>query len=333
VSLSARGFTGTFSHAWHTFTSTKPTSNTNPNRLLSADSENRWVWWKEAARAFGDRPVGGWGAGSFGVVHLRYRRDTLTVQQPHSVPLQFLAETGVVGAVLAIGGFVLLAASAGGQRRRLRHGPERLLGAALFAGVVAYGVHSLYDWDWDIPAVTLPAFLFIGVLAGSRQRATAPGVIPRPSATARVLALGSLVLWLCTFALSAALPSWAATKATSALVNASSTSPSAIQGAESSAKLASDLDPLSDAGLRVQATIAVRRRQLLRARVLMIQAVGREPSDVQAWAQLVDVYLLMGDQQRARVAAYRLIALDPRGPSTRALERERVVGAPPTASK
>src|SRR5437588_239311 len=74
LTLSSRGFTGTFSHAWRTFTSTKATSNTNPSRLLSADSENRWVWWKEAAGAFSDRPVGGWGAGSFGVVHLLDRR-------------------------------------------------------------------------------------------------------------------------------------------------------------------------------------------------------------------------------------------------------------------
>ena len=35
-----------------------------PDRLLSADSENRWVWWKEALGAFSDRPIGGWGAGS-----------------------------------------------------------------------------------------------------------------------------------------------------------------------------------------------------------------------------------------------------------------------------
>jgi hypothetical protein len=336
LSVSSRGFTGTFSHAWSTFTSTKATSNTDPSRLLSADSQNRWVWWKEAAGAFSDRPIGGWGAGSFGVVHLLYRRNTLTVQQPHSVPLQFLAETGIVGALLVIGGFVLVTASAAGFPRRLARGPERLLAAALFGGVTAYAAHSLYDWDWDIPAVTLPVFLFLGVLVGARARlrAAPPALLAasRPTATARALSLGALTLWLCAFALSAALPSWSASRAASALVRASSGSPATLRSAQSSAKLASELDPLSDAGLRAEATIAVHRGQLSRAREYLTQAVGREPTDVQAWQQLAEVYVLIGDARGAGVAAQRLVALDPHGPSVQALRRARVQLAPPSGS-
>ena len=119
VALSSRGLPGTASHTWHSFTTTRTTGVSNPSRLLSADCENRWVWWKEAAGAFSARPVGGWGAGSFGVVHLLYRRNTLSVQQPHSVPLQFLAETGIVGALLGLGGLaLLLVAGVAAVRRR-----------------------------------------------------------------------------------------------------------------------------------------------------------------------------------------------------------------------
>jgi hypothetical protein len=340
VSVSSRGLGGTVSHAWHTFTSTQATSNTNPSRLLSADSENRWVWWKEAAGAFSDRPVGGWGAGSFGVVHLLYRRDTLTVQQPHSVPLQFLAETGIVGALLAIGGFALLLASAAGLPRRLPKGPERLLAAALLAGAAAYAVHSLYDWDWDIPAVTLPVFVFLGVLVGARQREASPAArVPasatarvRASATARTLALGALTLWLCAFALSAVVPSLAASKAAGALVKASSASPAALRSAQSSAALASDLDPLSDAGLRVEATVALHRGRLARSRAYLRQAVARDPTDVQAWAQLGQVDALVGDQRGVERVARRLVALDLRGPWVQVLERARVLSAPPADS-
>jgi hypothetical protein len=329
VSVSSRGLGGTVSHAWHTFTSTKATSNTNPSRLLSADSENRWVWWKEAAGAFSDRPVGGWGAGSFGVVHLLYRRDTLTVQQPHSVPLQFLAETGIVGALLAVGGFALLLASAAGLPRRLPKGPERLLASALLAGAVAYAVHSLYDWDWDIPAVTLPVFLFLGVLVGARRRATSPAPLVRSSATTRTLALGALALWLCAFALSAALPSLAASKAAAALVEAASTKSAALRSAQSSAALASDLDPLSDAGLRVEATVALHRGRLARSRAYLMQAVGRDPTDLQAWAQLGQVDALVGDARGVERVARRLVALDPRGPWVQVLRRAHVLSAPP----
>ena len=101
------------------------------------------MWWKEAAGAIRDRPLGGWGAGSFGVVHLLYRRDALSVRQPHSVPLQWLAETGAVGALLAIGAFGLLLVSAVLATRRRASGSERLLTAALTAGAVAYAVHAL----------------------------------------------------------------------------------------------------------------------------------------------------------------------------------------------
>jgi tetratricopeptide (TPR) repeat protein len=198
--------------------------------------------------------------------------------------------------------------------------------------VAAYGVHSIYDWDWDIPAVSLPAFLFLGVLAGSRAPARAEGPLPRLGPGARGFALASVTLWLCAFALSAALPSLAASKASSALVRASSSSPSALQSAQASAALASRLDPLSDAGLRVEATIAIHRGRLLRARDYLTQAVGREPTDVQAWSQLGEVDALVGDLRGANRAAQRLIALDPRGQDARVLERARLLSAPPADS-
>jgi Flp pilus assembly protein TadD len=158
------------------------------------------------------------------------------------------------------------------------------------------------------------------------------GAQPRPSGTARALALGSLTLWLCAFALSAALPSFASSKASAALVKASGTSPTALRDAQSSAALASDLDPLSDAGLRVEGTVALHRGRLRLARAYLLQAVSREPSDVQAWQQLGQVQALIGDARGARFAARRLISLDPRGREARALEGANLLVAPPADS-
>ncbi|MEY2516158.1 MAG: hypothetical protein QOJ89_3516, partial [bacterium] len=103
-----------FHDAWHEFTKTSQDKDSDPTRLVSSNSGNRWVWWTEAAGAWTDKPVGGWGAGSFPVTHLMYRRVPLDVLQPHNVPLQFLAETGIVGGVLGMGalGFLLFAALA-----------------------------------------------------------------------------------------------------------------------------------------------------------------------------------------------------------------------------
>lgn len=350
VSFSSRGLGGSISHAWKSFTTTKATSNYDPHRLLSADSENRWVWWKEAVGAFSDRPLQGWGAGSFPVVHLLYRRDTLTVQQPHSVPLQFLAETGIVGVLLSTAAMVLLLAAAGrsvrgraGDPKRRRSGSsKRLLAAALFGAAVAYAVHSLYDWDWDIPAVTLPAMIFVGVLIGCRPVVSAPdgrtvrpkrkwrgfervltgpprapvsGLLTGMGRGGRGLYLALLTLFLCMFVLSAALPSLAASKSSSALVASSSSSPASLGHARRDAALATRLDPLSDMGLRAEATIALHQGLLGPALQDLLAAIRRDPTDVQAWEQLAGVELDRGDSADAVRISRRLLELDPRGAS------------------
>lgn len=334
LALSSRGLTGTFTHAWHTFTTTRSTSNYDPHHLLSADSQNRWVWWKEATGAFSDRPAGGWGAGSFGVVHLLYRRDTLSVQQPHSVPLQFLSETGLVGALLALGAFVLLVRAAARGVRGVRQSRERLLAAAMLAGVLACAVHCLYDWDWDIPAVTLPALLFLGVLVGAgvrmaRRRAEAGEMtFPPGSLGLRSLGLVALTLWLCAFGLSAELPALASSEASSALVQAASGSPRALAAAQASAAHAASLDPLGDAGLIAEATIALHRGRIERARGLLAQAARREPSDERVWGLLASLDALAGDRHGVSLAYRRVLALDPNGALARGILRAQLLAAP-----
>ncbi|MGN6170224.1 MAG: O-antigen ligase family protein [Solirubrobacteraceae bacterium] len=309
VAFSSRGLTGTASHLWSSFTTTRVTSDSDPTRLLSADSENRWVWWKEAAGAFSDRPVFGWGAGSFPVVHLLYRQDRLSVSQPHSVPLQFLAETGMVGGLLALAAFGLLLA---GAIRRAVSSPERLVGA-LVAGAAAYLVHGLYDWDWNIPAVSLPAFMFLGVVTGAppARRARQPGM------GTRAVLLGALTLCLCTFALSVALPSLAASKAGNALLAAAAPGSAPLRHATSSADLASRLDPLSDAGLRVLATLALRRGDQRSAIHHLVAAVQRQPSDASAWQELALLEIQQGNYRDGMRAATRLLELDPYGVTAR----------------
>src|SRR4051812_22904648 len=108
LAASHRGVTGTISHGFDSFKSVKFERQNDPARILQTNSGNRWVWWSEAVGAWADRPVAGWGAGSFPLLHHRYRQNPLEVLQPHSVPLQLLAEVGLIGALLALGALGLL---------------------------------------------------------------------------------------------------------------------------------------------------------------------------------------------------------------------------------
>jgi hypothetical protein len=320
VGLSSRGLGGTVSHLWDSFTTTHTSGVYDPARLVSADSENRWGWWKEAAGAISARPVQGWGAGSFGVTHLLYRRDTLSVQQPHSVPLQFLAETGIVGALLALGCLTLLLTTAARAVRRAG-GRIRPAAVGLLAAAVAYAVHSLYDWDWDIPALTIPALVFLGTLVGTRDpragaRGARAGAVVRsePQRMTRASACAVASVFLTLFAVSAVAPRLAASEADQALVAASGSGRPTLRFALARALTSSRIDPVSDAGLRAASTIALRSGRARMAQRLLASAVGRQPTDGQAWQQLTLVYLVLGDRRDAVLAARRGLALDPRGP-------------------
>src|SRR4051794_24163575 len=143
---------------WDQFTS--PTVAELPNskvRFTEAGSNHRWTWWQQAWKAWEAHPAGGTGAGSFHFTNLRYRAsDVDDTVEPHSLPVQFLTETGVVGLLLFLVAGLGLAATA-----RRHAGPQLALALAL----PAYLVHGLIDIDWDILAVSAPIFLMAGAVA------------------------------------------------------------------------------------------------------------------------------------------------------------------------
>src|SRR4051794_22457138 len=305
LAASDRGVTGTISHGFDSFKSVKFERQNDPARILQTNSGNRWVWWSEAAGAWADRPFAGWGAGSFPLLHPRYRHNALEVLQPHSVPLQFMAELGLVGALLALGGLGLLTAAA--FRRGLTPtSPEGRYGAALLAGVAAWLVHMWFDWDWDIPGVTLPLFAFLGLLAARRTRRT---FNVGPGARVAALALGTALL--AAVAISAALPSLArdhTQNATAAL--AASNYTEAVRQAD----IARRLDPVAVDALLLEARAAGRRGQFTLASQLLTDAVHRQPDNPNVWLGVARLELARGDIPAMRAAARRMLVLDPVAP-------------------
>jgi tetratricopeptide (TPR) repeat protein len=139
----------------------------------------------------GSSPEGA-GAGTFEIARKRYRSDARNVTQPHSVPLQQLADGGLVA--LALFGALVLAGAATciASVRRLEGG-ERAAAAALVAVPLAYLLHALVDYSWDFLAVTAPTMVALGVLAGAGRAPGTRRVRPILGAGAVLLALALLV--------------------------------------------------------------------------------------------------------------------------------------------
>jgi O-Antigen ligase len=157
-------------------------------RLSDPANNGRLPLWEAAVRIYETQKLRGTGAGTYQQYYFRYRTEAQYVTDAHSLYLQSLAELGLVGfALIALVVFGIL----GGLAARIR-GPGRALYAALFAVALAWAVHQAFDWDWQMPAVTLGLFMLSG-LALARPRDGRAGLSGLPAGRTLV-ALGWLVL-------------------------------------------------------------------------------------------------------------------------------------------
>ncbi|WP_354699124.1 O-antigen ligase family protein [Paraconexibacter sp. AEG42_29] len=354
-----RGLPGNVHQVVRDFTIPTADKQTDPSRLTTTTSGNRWIWWNEALGAWSDKPLGGYGAGSFRTTHLFYRPNTIAVSQPHSVPLQFLAETGLIGLLLAYGGLGALFFAAVARVRALPDGRERELGVALLAAAIAWVVHGLFEWDWDIPGVTLPALLLLGAVAGVTRSGDAPGSGPGPGPgpglgaaaapgpprvvvfvdperegrlrPATVAGVVAVTIALFAYATSAILPAWSASKsdAAQAAIGQDAVTDDQLRSAAAKADLAARLDPVSIEPLLVSATIAQRRGRDLEAREDLLEAVGRQPDSSRAWNALAALALPLADRQGFIDATARALELDPHNPFLRTLAARAISFATP----
>ncbi len=133
------------------------------SRLTSVDSR-RYDYWRIGLRAFAQHPLDGVGAGGFRVVWLRERSAPEGVLEVHSLPLEMATELGIPGLV----GLVLFVGGVGvSGRRALRLHPALAPGAC--AAATVWCVHAAIDWDWQIPAVTLPAIALAGSIVAASE--------------------------------------------------------------------------------------------------------------------------------------------------------------------
>jgi hypothetical protein len=142
---------------------------TTRGRLTTLKS-NRYAYWRVAARAFAGDPLAGIGTHGFQAYWLKHRDRDENAQDAHSLYVETAAELGLIG--LALLATFLGGAGAAGARL-LRAPAGRALGGGWIAASATYLVHAGVDWDWEMPAATLPFLLLAGALLAAAGEADA----------------------------------------------------------------------------------------------------------------------------------------------------------------
>src|SRR5262245_60490226 len=277
-----------------------PSVSQGPSRLGESSLNNRWGWWKEAWHGFAGEPFGGTGAGSFEIVHRKFRDSAVDVLETHNLPLQFASETGIVGLALWAGAMAVAVLGAWRALGRLA-GDEHEAALALGLVVPAFLVHGLLDYDWDFVALVGPVLFVVGfLLAAGRE----------PVRVGRQFALVTAVVLVALAGLySVAAPRVAASRVDDAY---SHLDQGDLEQARSSAKSAHSLNPLAIAPLLAWASAEEADGKLARARELYARAVDLQRLNWAAWYQL-GLYdrEVLGHDEVARRELRRTLELDP----------------------
>ena len=265
-----------------------------PNRLAEGSLNNRWGWWTEAWEGFEGQPLGGTGAGSFELLHRQLRDEPVDVSEPHSLPLQFLSETGLVGFLLFGGAFACALLAAWRAR-------ASAAAAALGIMIPTFLVHGALDYDWEFVALCGPLFFVIGFLLATGRE---PLRLGREYAWIAVVVL---VAWAGLYSIAA--PRVAESRVQQAFDQIDRGEP---EQAARSASSAHSLNPLAIAPLEASAAAEEALGKIAKARRLYVEAVDLQPLNWAAWYELgrFDCEVL-GDTDSGRRELGRARELDP----------------------
>ena len=176
---------------WEAFKSDDATGQ-EQSRFLAASGSGRYTMWQVAWEDFKSHPLLGVGTHNYEATYYQLReKDVGNLRQPHSLPLEVLSERGIVGGILFFG-FLATCLGAGLWERFRNLGSEgKGQVGALVAAVAYWFVYSSGEWFWQLPAVTLPAMVYLAMLVGPWQRHEA---LPPVRWHSRLIAAGIVVL-------------------------------------------------------------------------------------------------------------------------------------------
>jgi hypothetical protein len=298
--------------------SARDEARTVADRLAVAAGSGRWQNWQVARDEFRDAPIAGTGAGDYRFRWASERPIDLDVRNAHSLYLEVLGESGVIGLVLlltplaAIGVAVALA-----LRRRPAFPVARDLGVACAAGA-AVAVHLLGDWAWQMPAVVIPAVV-LGAAALRTAVAERAGDRPAPAWgrwAVAAAAVGALLV--------------VAGPTASAHREGAARDAAAAGRLTDALALADDavrLDPQDPAARLLRANILDDMGRPAAADAAFAQALATSPRDWGIRASWASALLRRDERPAARMLVASALPLNPLDPRLR--ELRRTLGAAP----
>ncbi|WOJ94289.1 O-antigen ligase family protein [Congregibacter variabilis] len=133
--------------------------------------DSRYELRQLAYRVFSDYPVFGTGSGTFRHIYPAYETQPFStgkmLHHVHNDYLELLLENGIIGFALFGGGILLWLVTMCDVRLNNNSRCSFAISIGCFAGVVALLIHSLVDWNLQIPANALwfTTFLALGLAA------------------------------------------------------------------------------------------------------------------------------------------------------------------------
>ena len=299
------------SHAWSDFKNPRSAAlhQDAPGRFGTVSGNGRYDYWKVAVNASGSHLLGGSGPGTFQLLWLPRAPYESYVQNAHSLYVETLAETGIVGLGLLGAFFVLVIGAAVRLVTRTRY-EARVGAAALAAALTAFAVSAMFDWIWQVPALPF-AFLALAAAALAPVPRAAQAAAPPDRRTGfRAIRAGAVVLAVLSLvAIAVPLATTNAVRQSQAAATSGNTSL-----ALGDARAATRLEP-SAASPQLQSALVLELwGAFAGAAATARKATVDEPRNWSTWLVDSRIEAEAGDP-RASVAAYRRArALNPRSP-------------------
>ena len=305
-------------------------SSQSGSRLVSGLGSNRYDFYRVALDEFKAHPLLGIGADNYAQQYLRHGRSLETPHYPHSVELRTLAQTGLVGGLLALVGLTA-ALWAAMQAMRSDDPLGRYVAAAALAGFGYWVVHGSVDWFWEFAGLGAPAWALLGLSCAlaPRQPPVSAELAPRQPQTSAVSAPRrrstparnrwagnrgqvAVVLLVAVGALLAAASLAAPWLSQLEVQSAARVWPAAPGKAYARLNDAASLNPLSDAPYVVAGSIALRLGEVNRADHEFRLALQRVPGDAYATLERGAIASSAGHRAQALVLLERAVQLNPR---------------------